>query len=391
MGAEPFRIEIPDDRLEDLERRLCAARLPADLANEDWRYVTNGRFLRELVDYWIDGYDWRAQERAQNAYDHFRVRIEDVPIHFLHARGRGTNPMPLVLTHGWPWTFWDFRAVIGPLTDPAAHGGDPADAFDVVVPSLPGFAFSTPLEQSGINWWRTADLWVSLMRDVLGYDRFAAHGGDWGALVTMQLGHKYADALIGIHMSNAFPMPVFAGDRPWSLGDAAEAVTQGAELRAEVAAWERKFASHVAVHMLDPQTLAYAMHDSPVGLCAWILERRRAWSDCHGDVESRFSKDHLLTTMNLFWLTDSFVSSVRYYYEAAANPWQPSHERMPFIDVPTGLSLFRHDLPPAPLDWTADYYNRTLFRVRESGGHFAAAEEPEAIVEDIRETFRPLR
>lgn len=392
MAVEPFRIEIPDRKLEDLERRLRAANLPPDMENDDWRYGTNGAYLRELVDYWIDDYDWRAQEALINAHDHFRVRIEDVPIHFIHARGRGPNPMPIVLTHGWPWTFWDFHAVIGPLSDPAAHGGDAADAFDVVVPSLPGYAFSTPLETTGINWWRTADLWMALMRDVLGYDRFAAHGGDWGALVTMQLGHKYEKELIGIHMSNAFTMSVFQGDRPWSIGDAAAQLAGNPKLAADVAAWERKFASHIAVHVLGPQTLACAMHDSPVGLCAWILERRRSWGDCRGDVENRFSKDHLLTTMNLYWLTDSFVSAVRYYQEAAVHQWKPCHERMPAVGVPTGLSLFDYDLPPGgAADWTAEYYNRTLLRVRDSGGHFAAAEEPEAIVQDIRDTFRPLR
>jgi pimeloyl-ACP methyl ester carboxylesterase len=334
VGAQPFRIAIPDARLEDLEQRLRRVNWPRDLANDDWRYGTNGAYLRELVDYWIEGYDWRAQERALNAFDHFRVQIDGVPIHFVHAKGRGPDPLPIVLTHGWPWTFWDVHRVIGPLCDPAAHGGDPADAFDVVVPSLPGFVFSTPLEKPGVNWWRTADLWVSLMRDTLGYERFAAHGGDWGALVTMQLGHKYEDLLVGIHLSNAFPMLVFAGERPWSIGEAAAGVAPGSALRPQAVAWERKFASHIAVHVLDPQTLAYALHDSPVGLCAWILERRRAWGDCRGDVESRFSKDHLLTTMMLYWLTDSFVTSVRYYYEAAEHQWQPVHERAPAIAVP---------------------------------------------------------
>ena len=389
MGAEPFEIAIPEARLEDLRRRLRATHWPTDPENDDWRYGTNGRYLRELVDYWSESFDWRAQERELNAYPGFRATIDDHPVHFLHVRGRGPNPLPLVLTHGWPWTFWDFHEVLGPLTDPAAHGGDPADAFDVVVPSLPGYAFSTPLPRAGQNWWRTADLWVQLMRDVLGYDQFLAHGGDWGALVTMQLGHAHAQHCRGIHLSNAFPMPVFDGPRPWALADAASNVAAG-DLAA-VTTWERRFAAHVAVHVLGPQTLAYAMHDSPVGLMAWMLERRRSWGDTKGEVESRFSKDFLCTTMSLFWLTDSFASSVRYYREAADHPWQAHHDRMPAIEVPTGLSLFGHDLPPGPVDWTEQYFHRTLFRVHESGGHFAAKEEPARIVEDIRETFRPQR
>ena len=389
MTAEPFKLEIPDSRLEDLQRRLRAMNWPADLENDDWSYGTNARYLRELVDHWSGAFDWRAQERAMNAWPHFRVRIDDHPIHFLYAKGRGPKPLPLILTHGWPWTFWDFHEVIGPLSDPAAHGGDAADAFDVVVPSLPGYVFSTPLPRSGQNWWRTADLWVQLMRDVLGYEKFTAHGGDWGALVTMQLGHAHADSVRGIHLSNALPMRVFAGPRPWSLSDAASNVAEGD--MAAVAGWERKFAAHVAVHVLGPQTLAYALHDSPVGLMAWMLERRRSWGDCAGDVESRFSKDFLCTTMSLFWLTDSFVSSVRYYREAAQHQWTPAHDRTPAIEVPTGISLFQHDLPPGPLDWSEQYYNRTLFKVHDSGGHFAAKEEPAAVVEDIRETFRSLR
>ena len=390
MSPERFEIAIPEEKLDDLRRRVRAVNWPPDFANDDWRYGTNGAYLRALTDYWLNSYDWRAQEKEMNAFAHYRVRLDGIPIHFLHVRGRGPAPMPLILTHGWPWTFWDFRYVIGPLSDPAAHGGDPADAFDVVVPSLPGYAFSTPLETTGINWWRTADLWVQLMRDVLGYARFAAHGGDWGALVTNQLGHKYERELIGIHLSNAFALPVFPGDRPWSI-DHVVAAAQSTEQRAKAVQWERKFASHIAVHLLGPQTLSYALHDSPVGLCAWILERRRAWSDCGGDVERRFSKDHLLTTMMLYWLTDSMASALRYYYEAAANPWAPSHDRMPVVGVPTGLSLFEPDLAPVPVDWTASFFNRVLLRVYSAGGHFAAAEEPAVIVKDIRDTFRPLR
>src|SRR5882757_5025235 len=182
MHIEPFSIEIPEQSLSDLRRRLVNARWVQDFSNDDWAYGTNGEYLRELVDYWLADYDWRRHEREINAVPQFRTVIDGSPIHFQHVRGKGRNSMPLVLTHGWPWTFWDFHKLVGPLTDPAAHGLDPADSFDVIVPSLPGYGFSTPLATPGLNFWNTADLWVELM-DRLGYRRFAAHGGDWGALL----------------------------------------------------------------------------------------------------------------------------------------------------------------------------------------------------------------
>ena len=384
MTVEAFKVEIAQDKLDDLACRLKNANLSVDFANDDWGYGTNGAYLSELLDYWKNEYDWREQEARINAYDHYRTVIDDVPIHFIHKKGVGPNPKPLLLSHGWPWTFWDFHKVIGPLTDPAAYGGNPEDAFDVVVPSLPGFVFSTPLQKTGIHWASTADLWAKLMCDELGYDKFYAHGGDWGALATSQLGHKYANKLYGIHLSNAFPLPVFSGHRPWSLGDGMITEDSPPDYISAVVKWERKFASHVAVHMLDPQTLAYAMHDSPVGLCAWLIERRRAWSDCRGDIESRFSKEHLINTVMLYWLTDSFVTAVRYYQEAAKYDWQPSHPRLPAIEPPTALSLFEFDLPPGQTNWQADYYNLAFMNVRDSGGHFGAYEEPEAIITDIR-------
>lgn len=397
----PFRIEIPQDRLHDLKRRLASIRWAPDFANDDWRYGTNGKYLRELVAYWHDGYDWRAREKRMNAYPQFKVELDGMPIHFLHVKAKhpeqspGGRPLPLLLTHGWPWTFWDFEKVIGPLTDPGAHGGDPKDAFDVVVPSLPGFGFSTPLTQPGINWWRTADLWATLMRDVLGYERFCAHGGDWGALVTLQLGHRYADRVHGIHITGIAPLEFFSGDRPWSIGGSLDTIAKGTGGKEALLAWERKFASHVAVQHLDPQTLAFAMHDSPMGLCAWILERRRSWGDTHGDVESRFTKDELLDTMSIYWLTDSFVTSVRYYAEAGRNPWKPDYTTenasKPVVAAPTGITLFEPDMAPGDMSWSETYYNRVQFRVHEKGGHFAPAEEPAVLVTDIRDMFRRNR
>ena len=210
---EPFRVDVPDEVLNDLQARLKLTRWADDFANEGWQYGTNTAYLKELVAYWIDGYDWRKQERAINAYPQFRTEIDGVPIHFIHVRGKGPNPKPLILSHGWPWTFWEYRKVIGPLSDPGAHGGDPADAFDVVVPSLPGYGFSTPLRKPGVNFWRTSGLWVKLMEE-LGYPRFAAHGADWGALITADLGHRYPERVMGVHFTMMLPLDLFSGGTP---------------------------------------------------------------------------------------------------------------------------------------------------------------------------------
>lgn len=390
--VDRFTIHVDDAVLVDLRERLVRMRWPRDLDNEDWGYGTNLDYLRSLVSYWIDGYDWREREAEMNRLSHYRTTIDDVPIHFIHERGRGPDPIPLVLTHGWPWTFWDYRDVIGPLSDPAAHGGDPADAFDVIVPSLPGFVFSTPLERTGIHAWSTADLWATLLRDVLGYERFAAGGGDWGGLVTGQLAHRYPDRLIGMYLlGRAEPgLDTFSGDRPWDpFGDRIAMLPESA--RPAFIEWTRRFASHLAVHSLDPQTLSYAMHDSPVGLAAWLVERRRSWSDCRGDVETRFAKDDLLDGVMLYWVTESFPSALRYYAEAIRHTWTPSHPG-PRFTVPVGYTLYAHDQPfpgpPGPLPIEPPV---CFAMARDDGGHFAPAEVPGSFIDDVRATFRPLR
>ena len=394
MQAEPFEIAIPEEKLQDLRERLERINWAPDFANDGWAYGVDGGYLRELADHWLHRDDWRAHEAEMNRFANFRVEIEGMPIHFVHERGKGPNPIPIILSHGWPWTYWDLRHVIGPLTDPAAHGGDPADAFDVVVPSLPGYGFSTPLTTPGINYWRTADLWDTLMRDVLGYERFAAQGGDWGALVTSQLGHKYADHLIGIHLTDAIMLNMFSHDRPWVLGDPGLASMPPGEARTASLARMRYYSAHVAVQALDPQTLAFMAHDSPIGLCAWILDRRYWWSDNdRGEraVEQAFSKDHLLTLMMLYWATGAFVTSARYYAEVAKNPWRPSHDRQPVVEAPTGITFLAQDMTSQGRGWTEEYYNLVWTRARDRGGRFAAAERPAEIVEDIREALRPYR
>lgn len=387
MTYEPYSISIPEADIADLRQRLQRTRLAPEFANDDWAYGTSGKYLAELLRYWASDYDWRRHERAINAYANFKTTIEGIPIHFIHEKGKGPKPIPLVLSHGWPWTFWDWHKVIGPLTDPGAYGGDPADAFDVVIPSLPGYGFSTPLEITGINFWRTADLWVSLMRDVLGYDKFAAGGGDWGALVTNQLGHKYAEHLIGVYVHLMVPLDVFNAPLP-GMDDYAP----------EEAAWRDRsqnfFAresGYSALQSTKPQTIAFALNDSPAGLAAWIVEKRRTWSDCDGDVERRFSKDELLTTLSIYWFTQSYGTSARYYYECVNNPWQPAHNGTPVVRAPTGVGVFQQEVVLMPRRWAERYYNLQHWTLMKSGGHFAPMEEPQALVEDIRKFYRTLR
>ena len=389
-APEKFHIAIGPHVIADLRDRLKRTRWAADFGNDDWSYGTNGDYLRSLVDYWANDFDWVAQQDRINRFDQYRAVVDGIPVHYLLRRGTGPAPIPLVLTHGWPWTFWDFRDLIEPLADPAAHGGDPADAFDVIVPSLPGFGFSTPLRQTGINYWRTADLWHSLMTRTLGYRRFAAHGGDWGAVIAAQLSHKYASDLYGIHVSMPVWPGAFVSERPYDL---LGAVLPGLPPEAVpgAIAVERRIASHVTAHILDPQTLAYAMHDSPVGMLAWLLERWRAWSDCGGDVETRFSRDAMLTNATIYWATESFGTSVRFYAEAARNPWQASHARSPAFEAPAGITIFRNDPTTLFPEVSAQNYNVHHMVIRDKGGHFAASEEPAAIIEDIRATFRALR
>ena len=403
MKPERFTIAIPQSSLDDLRTRLERFRAAPDYGNDDWRYGMQGRSLRTLVDSWLDDYDWRQAEAEMNRFEHYRVTIDGVPIHYMMKRGvsssgagdgadagggtsAGPKPMPLVVTHGWPWTFWDHRYVVDQLADPGAHGGDPADAFDVIVPSLPGYAFSSPLTTMGIGWARTADLWAKLMKDVLGYPRFAAAGGDWGAFVSAQLGHKYAELLFGVYES----FPAIPGLDYFSVRESDYAEDER-DLYARRVEAEPTTSSHMAVHSLDPQTLAIALNDSPAGLLAWIVERRRAWSDCGGDVERAFSREHLLTTVSLYWLTQTIGSSLRFYWETARQNWQPSHSRKPTIEAPTGMAVLPRDVFPLPRKLVEQHANLQHWRVYPKGGHFGPAEAPDVYVEDVRAFFRGFR
>jgi pimeloyl-ACP methyl ester carboxylesterase len=382
-----FRINVPQADLDDLHRRLENVRWADDFGNSAWTYGVEREWLEEMVVYWRDRYDWRAEEAEMNRYSHHRCEIDGIPIHFIHVRGKGPRPRPLILSHGWPWTFWDYKQLIEPLTDPAAHGGDAGDAFDLVVPSLPGFGFSTPLRTTGVDAPRIAELWVKLMRDVLGYDRFGAAGGDWGALITTWLGHAHHEHLTGIYStlcvipgldSTQVPASAYADDEQWMPVRDAESFPT--------------IISHVTVHSRDPQTLAYALADSPVGTAAWLWERRRAWSDCNGDVLQAFDRDFLCTLASIYWLTGTVGSSLRIYFEHFKTGWVPpkAHERTPAIAVPTGYGVFPKDVSHLPRALAAAHTNLRRWTVMPSGGHFGPAEKPALVVNELREFFRDL-
>jgi pimeloyl-ACP methyl ester carboxylesterase len=396
VKIEPIKLEVDDAVLLDLRHRLANTRWSPEIANNDWSYGMNGSYLRDLVAYWQEGFEWRQQEAKINSFSHYKVDLaEGVPVHFIHENGKGPRPLPLILSHGWPWTFWDWNSVIRPLTDPASYGGDAADAFDVIVPSLPGYGLSTPLTTQGITAPVIADLWYKLMHDVLGYERFAAGGGDWGSFITWELGTRYVPAMHGVYLS--FPPMWHAGGI-----DGLRVAKYAPEEKDWLGKTLRKWAtaeSHMAVHSHDHQTLAWALNDSPVGLAAWLLERRRNWSDCNGDLESRFSRDFLLTTVMLYWTTQTIASSMQLYAEQFRAPqrefkYTESHEAPvgpARIEAPTGIGVYPEDVALVPRASCEMAANLVHWTVLPEGGHFAPSEVPATYVEELRTFFRPLR
>ena len=403
IAPPKFTVDVSDDVLEDLRTRVKATRWSTDLNNEDEFYGISTDYLRGLVEYWADGFDWRAAECKINEFTHHRVEIDGVPVHFIREPGKGPSPVPIILSHGWPWTFWDWSKVIRPLADPAAFGGDPADAFDVIVPSLAGFGFSTPVGKGDMNFWKMAELWHSLMTDALGYAKYAAGGSDYGALVTTQLGHKYANSLYGIHLCKEMPLNIFQSERPWDL-TVGRMVPQDAppELRDAILLYQRTYASHVAVHMLDGQTITHGLNDSPVGMLAWVLQRWKHWSDKNGNFEEVFPRDHVLTNATIYWVNQAIGSSIRSYANANRYPWMPSHDRTPLVEAPAGFTFLLGDVSPPGVTVEnrvesfmsgpmRPLYDVVYAKAYEKGGHFAPWENPDAVIDGIRDTFRGLR
>ena len=382
MEIRPFEINVSDEVLDDLNNRLSSTRWPDELPGTAWDYGSNLDYMKELAGYWQNGFDWRAQERLINSFRHFKADVDGLGIHFIHERGKGPDPMPLVITHGWPGSFFEMYKIIPLLTDPASHGGDPEDSFDVVAPSLPGFGFSDHAQEQGMEVQKTASLWVELMNG-LGYPRFAAHGGDIGAGVTSRLGHGHADSMIGIHLTSVTRPTPYLGTGSKDLTEAEKILIEERE------EWQRTEGGYAHIQGTKPQTLAYGLNDSPTGLAAWIVEKYRTWSDCDGDVERRFTRDELLTTVTIYWVTESISSSTRMYKENQRYDW--TMERDEKIEVPTGVAAFPAEISRPPREWAERSYNLRRWTHMPSGGHFAALEEPQLLAEEIREFFRPLR
>ena len=378
---EPFTIDIPQADLDDLDRRLASARWPNAIV-DDWSDGTDLAYLRKLVEYWRDGFDWRAQEAHLNTFPQFVTRVGELDVHFVHVRGTGPKPLPLVLTHGWPGSFVEMLEVLPRLTDPQRFGGDPNDAFDVVVPSLPGYGFSGRPKRPGMAPKQIADTWTGLM-SALGYDRFGAQGGDWGAAVSTHLGIDHADRLIGVHLN--FLMRAYLPSRSAIAADVASEETAYFDA---VERWYANDGGYAHLQGTKPQTPAYALNDSPVGLAAYITEKFRSWTDCGGDLERSVSRDRLLTNISIYWFTQTIGSSFHLYWERQRAQSSPPKVRPA---VPFALAAFPKELSTPPRRLMERVFRVDRYTTFDRGGHFAALEQPAQLAADVAAFFRPLR
>ncbi len=379
---EPFRIAVADSTLADLKERLARTRFPDEIPDSGWEYGTNLAYLKELVEYWKTKYNWREHEAELNRFHHFRASVDGLGIHFIHEQGKGPNPKPLLLLHGWPGSICEFTEIIPMLTDPASHGGDPADAFTVVAPSLPGYGFSDHPASRAMNIQAIAEIFLRLMTGVLGYERFGAQGGDWGSAIVSRMGEVYEQNLYGIHINMISVGPAEGRNAPDLTPE--ERVFLG-----DIERFRQGETGYQWIQGTKPQTLAYGLNDSPAGLCAWIVEKLRTWSDCHGDVERSFTRDQLLTNVMVYWVTQTINSSMRLYYEVRHHPWRLKPGAR--IETPTGVAIFPAELIRPPRHWAERIYNVKRWTVMPAGGHFAAMEEPELLAADIRAFFREMK
>jgi microsomal epoxide hydrolase len=380
MNIQPFKIAIPQSTLNDLHERLARTRWPDEVEGAGWSYGTNLDYLKRLVAYWQHEYDWRKQEATLNRYTQFRTDLDGLSFHFIHERGKGPKPLPIILTHGWPDSFYRMHKIIPMLTDPESFGGNAADSFDVIVPSIPGFGFSDPVRKPGWTMKQTAELWANLMRDVLGYQRYAAAGGDWGSPISQLLALNNPASVIGIHLTDiGFQATI-------NLDPSSLTPVEQEYLRAKQ---QRSFqeGGYVMIQSTKPQTLAYGLSDSPVGLAAWIIEKFYGWSDIDGALERTYTKDELLTNIMIYWVTQTINSSMRFYYEESHAPSFKPGQR---VEVPVAMALFPKDTP-APRALAERTLRIERWTEMPRGGHFPALEEPELLVEDLRAFYRSLR
>jgi pimeloyl-ACP methyl ester carboxylesterase len=370
---QPFRLHVPDEVLEDLRRRLEHVRWPDEPPRgEPWQFGTDLAYLQELVRYWREEFDWRKQEAALNSFPQYTASVAGIQVHFLHVPGEGPSPIPLLVSHGWPGSVWEFHKLIPMLTD----------RFTVVTPSLPGYTLSFRSGQRRFGVPDISAVFVELMRDVLGHQRFAAQGGDWGSFISTYLGFAYPQHIAGIHI-NLLPLR-----RELPTIDSPDDVEMSA-YRAELDHWLREETGYSSIQGTKPQTLAYALTDSPVGLAAWIIEKFRTWSDCGGDLSRSFSMDALLTNIMLYWTTGAIGSSFWPYYSRQHDGWPLPADRR--VEVPTAYQGFPKDILHPPRRLAERAFNIQRWSIAPRGGHFAALEVPELLAEDVREFFGGLR
>ena len=381
----PFKITIPDEAIDDLNRRLSSTRLPDQLEGVSWEYGTELGALSDLTAYWREGFDWRAQEAKLNSFDQFMVTVEGANIHTIHQRSANLDAIPLLLVHGWPGSIAEFHKLIGPLTDPETHGGDIADSYHVIAPSLPGFGFSQAPTEPGMNPERIALLLAGLMQ-TLGYERYAIAGGDWGAVINSHHANHFPERLIGLHSNMILAGP------PEDKTQRENVTASEAELRETRGDYMRGELAYQQIQATKPQSLGYALNDSPAGLAAWILEKFHGWTDmpqgAGGNLDDYFSKDELLTNISIYWFSESITSSMRIYYENRA---VPQIKPTGYIDVPTGVALFPAEIYITPRAWAEAAYDIRHWAQLEKGGHFAALEQTQTYLDELNTFFRLLR
>jgi pimeloyl-ACP methyl ester carboxylesterase len=372
LRAEPFTVAVPDAVLVDLGERLARTRWPDQLPGTGWDYGADTAYLRELVRYWQNDFDWRAQEARLNAFHHYRATIDGLRIHFIHERSSDPNAVPLLLLHGWPSSFVQMLDIVPLLAEPARHGLPGAPSFHVVVASLPGFGFSDAPTRTGVGFATSAELMAKLMHDVLGYSRYGVRGSDLGGVIARQMAAVHPDQVSGVHLTGIIGS---AGGQPPFTAAEQTFVDAVRNVEGELA--------YARLQMSKPQTLAQSLNDSPSGLAAWIVEKFRAWSDSGGDVESRFSKDELLTNLMVYWATGTAPASVRIYYEFVREPLQGGR-----LETPVGMLMSTKDLfPPAPREWGERLFNVQRWVETDRGGHFLEWEEPLLVARDLQAFF----
>jgi pimeloyl-ACP methyl ester carboxylesterase len=376
-AVTPFSIDVPQSVLDDLNERIRKTRWTDEPVDAGWNYGTNPGYLRELTDYWINKYNWRNQEAELNKFNHFKTEIDGIGIHFIYEKGKGSHPVPLILTHGWPDSFYRFYKVIPMLTNPERFGGSSNESFDVIVPSIPGFGFS---DKVAMSYDKISVLWKKLMTDILGYESFLAAGGDLGTRITKSLAISYPENVAAIHLTDV--------GLPNGREDQSKMTAPEQEFVKFVQNWIKKESGYAILQSTKPQTLGYGLNDSPVGLASWIIEKFYSWSDSRGNPEKRFTKDELLTNIMIYWVTQTINTSIRMYLEnARVNSAPDRSSALKKVDVPTGVAVFPPIEINTPVEWAERMVNLKRFTKMSEGGHFSALEVPELYVKDLREFF----